>query len=415
MDRKKREVPAADDFDFAVFEAEAIKSLYDGKPISGKDGVITPLIKRLLEKAMQGEMDAHMEAEESDKNRRNGKTSKTLKSTHGPFELETPRDRNSTFEPQLVKKRQTTLPESLENKVLSLYGLGMSYQDISGHMEELYGLELSPAALSMVTDKILPMIREWQARPLDEVYPFVWMDALHYKAREEGHVISKAVYTVLGVNRHGMKEVLGFYLSETEGAKFWLQVLTDLSNRGVKDILIACIDNLKGFADAIESIYPQAEVQLCVVHQIRNSLKYVAGKDQKVFMNDLKKVYRASSKELAEANLDSLESTWGKKYPVVIKSWRVNWDRLSRYFKYPEDIRRIIYTTNTVEGFHRQVRKVTKTKGAFTSESALLKLLYMAVQNILKKWTQPIRNWSVSVSQLAVFFEGRMKLDLEVG
>lgn len=407
-------VSSLDGFDFAAFEKEAAKQLKAGKSLSGKDGVLTPLIKRIIEQALQGELETHLETEQEEPNRRNGKTSKTMKSEHGPFELETPRDRNGTFEPELVRKRQTSLGNSVENKLIALYGLGMSYADIAGHMEDLYGLEVSPAMLSAITDKIIPVIKEWQARPLDAVYPFVWMDAMHNKLREDGRIVPKAVYTILGINTKGIKDVLGIYISESEGANFWLQVLSDLSNRGVKDILIASIDNLKGFADAINTIYPQTEVQLCVVHQIRNSLKYVASKDQKAFMRDLKLVYRATTKDLAEQKLQELEEAWGKKYPVVIKSWKANWERLSNYFKYPEDIRRIIYTTNVVEGFHRQIRKVTKTKGAFSSETALLKLLYLTIQNIVKKWTQPMRNWSLTVSQLAVFFEGRLKLDLAV-
>jgi transposase-like protein len=414
MDKKEKEASSLNGFDFAAFEKEAAKQLKAGKSLSGKDGVLTPLIKRIIEQALQGELESHLETEQEEPNRRNGKTSKTMKSEHGSFELETPRDRNGTFEPELVRKRQTSLGNSVENKLIALYGLGMSYADIAGHMEDLYGLEVSPAMLSAVTDKIIPVIKEWQARPLDAVYPFVWMDAMHNKLREDGRIVPKAVYTILGINTKGIKDVLGIYISESEGANFWLQVLTDLSNRGVKDILIASIDNLKGFADAINTIYPQTEVQLCVVHQIRNSLKYIASKDQKAFMRDLKLVYRATTKDLAEQKLLELEEAWGKKYPVVIKSWKANWERLSNYFKYPEDIRRIIYTTNVVEGFHRQIRKVTKTKGAFSSETALLKLLYLTVQNIMKKWTQPLRNWSLTVSQLAVFFEGRLKLDLAV-
>lgn len=415
MGEDKKDESVLDGFDFSAFEEEAIRQLKSGKPLSGKDGVLTPLIKRIMEHALQGEMEAHLTTEPKEqKNRRNGKTTKAMRSEHGPFDLETPRDRNSTFEPEIVKKRQTTLTESVDNKVLSLYARGMSYSDISEHLEDLYGLEVSPATLSAVTDKILPVIKEWQGRPLDEVYPIVWMDALHYKLKEDGKVVHKAVYTILGVNRHGLKDALGFYISESEGANFWLQVLTDLSNRGVKDILIASIDNLKGFADAINAIFPKTDVQLCVVHQVRNSLKYVASKDQKEFLKDLKKVYRAATKDLAEQRLNELDATWGKKYPIVIKSWRANWDRLSQYFKYPEHIRRIIYTTNIVEGFHRQIRKVTKTKGAFTSETALEKLLYMAIQNIAKKWTQPMQNWSLTISQLAIAFEGRLKLDLEV-
>jgi len=417
---KKNEVEQADlsslaDFDFEAFKKEAIKQINSGQPITGRGGVLTPLIKQIVESALHGELDAHLKEEPSDQNnRRNGKGTKTVKSSLGAFELETPRDRNSTFEPEIIKKRQTSLGNSIEQKIIALYGLGMSYSDIASHMQDMYGLDVSPATLSSVTDKIIPVVRQWQARPLDEVYPFVWMDAMHYKVQEDGRYGSKAVYTVLGLNQQGLKEVLGIYISESEGANFWLQVLTDLSNRGVKDILIASIDNLKGFGDAINSIFPETEVQLCIVHQIRNSLKYVASKDQKAFMKDLKLVYRAVSKDLAEQKLDELESSWGKKYPIVIKSWRSNWERLSQYFKYPEDIRRIIYTTNVVEGFHRQVRKITKTKGAFTSETALLKLLYLTIQNITKKWTMPARNWSLTISQLAVFFEGRLKLDLEI-
>ncbi len=417
--KKEKAAPAfvassLDGFDFAAFEKEAAKQLKAGKSLSGKDGVLTPLIKRIIEQALQGEIETHLEMEQEEPNRRNGKTSKTMKSEHGPFELETPRDRNGTFDPELVRKRQTSLGNSVENKLIALYGLGMSYADIAGHMEDLYGLEVSPAILSAITDKIIPVIKEWQARPLDAVYPFVWMDAMHYKIKEDGRIVPKAVYTILGVNTKGLKDVLGIYISESEGANFWLQVLSDLSNRGVKHILIASIDNLKGFADAINTIYPQTEVQLCVVHQIRNSLRYIASKDQKAFLKDLKLVYRATTKDLAEQKLQELEEAWGKKYPIVIKSWKTNWERLSNYFKYPEDIRRIIYTTNVVEGFHRQIRKVTKTKGAFSSETALLKLLYLTIQNIVKKWTQPMRNWSLTVSQLAVFFEGRLKLDLEI-
>jgi putative transposase len=415
MEEDKKKESALEGFDFSAFEQEAIRQLKSGKSLSGKDGVLTPLIKLIIEHALQGEMESHLTTETKDqKNRRNGKTTKAMRSEHGPFDLETPRDRNSTFEPEIVKKRQTTLTESVDNKVLSLYARGMSYSDIAEHLEDLYGLEVSPATLSAVTDKILPVIKEWQARPLDEVYPIVWMDALHYKVKEDGKVVHKAVYTILGVNRHGLKDALGFYISESEGANFWLQVLTDLSNRGVKDILIASIDNLKGFADAVNSIFPKTDVQLCVVHQVRNSLKYVASKDQKEFLKDLKKVYRAATKDLAEQRLNELDTTWGKKYPIVIKSWRANWERLSQYFKYPEHIRRIIYTTNIVEGFHRQIRKITKTKGAFTSETALEKLLYMVIQNIAKKWTQPMQNWSLTISQLAIAFEGRLKLDLEV-
>jgi putative transposase len=397
------------DFDFQ----KALKAIQDGKPLLGKEGVLTPLIKNLTEAALEGELDSHL-GQEISGNRRNGKSKKTIKSLNGNFELKTPRDRDGTFFPKLVKKHQTTLNDELEQKIIALYGLGMSYKDIASHLQEMYGLEVSTGTLSAVTDKIIHTVKEWQARALDAIYPIVWLDAIHYKIRENGKVVSKAVYTVLGVNIKGRKEVLGLYISENEGANFWLQVLTDLSNRGVKDILIACVDGLKGFPEAIETIFPNTEVQLCVVHQIRNSLRYVGSKNQKEFMVDLKRVYKASNKDLAEAELDTLENKWNDKYPIVIKSWRNNWERLSQYFKYPEDIRRIIYTTNTIEAVHRQFRKLTKTKGAFPSQNSLLKLLYMGIQNATKKWTMPIQNWSLTISQLAIFFEGRLDKELKI-
>lgn len=396
-------------FDFQ----EALKSLQEGQSLLGKEGILTPLIKNLTEAALEGEIDSHL-GHEIAENRRNGKSKKRIKSLNGDFELSTPRDRSGSFSPQLVKKHQTTLTDEIEQKIIALYGLGMSYKDISAHLQEMYGLEISNGTLAAVTDKILQTVKEWQARPLESIYPILWLDAIHYKVRENGRVVSKAVYTILGVNLEGKKEVLGLYLSENEGANFWLTVLTDLSNRGVEDILIACIDGLKGFAEAIESIFPKAEIQLCIVHQIRNSLKYIGSKDQKAFMADLKRVYKAANKELAAVELDRLEETWDEKYPIVIRSWQNNWERLSQYFKYPEDIRRIIYTTNTIEAVHRQFRKLTKTKGAFPNENSLLKLLYLGIQNASKKWTMPIHNWSLTISQLAIFFEGRLDKKLAI-
>lgn len=391
------------DFDYQA----ALKAIQKGKPLLGKEGVLTPLIKNLTKAALEGELDSHL-AQEIAANRRNGKGKKTVKSLNGSFELNTPRDRAGTFSPQLVKKHQTTLNDELEQKIIALYGLGMSYKDISAHLQEMYGLEVSTGTLAAVTDKIIHTVKEWQARPLESIYPIVWLDAIHYKIRENGKVLTKAVYTILGVTLEGRKEVRGLYISENEGANFWLQVLTDLSNRGVADILIACVDGLKGFPEAIESIFPKTEVQLCVVHQIRNSLKYVGSKNQKEFMADLKRVYKASNKELAAIELDNLEDKWNDKYPIVVRSWRNNWERLTHYFKYPEDIRRIIYTTNTIEAVHRQFRKLTKNKGSFPNQDSLLKLLYMGIQNASKKWTMPIQNWSLTISQLAIFFEGRL-------
>lgn len=397
------------EFDFK----KALKAIQDGKPLMGKEGVLTPLIKNLTEAALEGELDSHL-GQEIRGNRRNGKSKKTIKSLNGNFELRTPRDRDGTFSPNLVKKHQTTLNDELEQKIIALYGLGMSYKDIAAHLQEIYGLEVSTGTLSAVTDKIIHTVKEWQARPLETIYPIVWLDAIHYRLRENGKVVSKAVYTTIGVNLKGRKEVLGLYISENEGANFWLQVLTDLSNRGVADILIACVDGLKGFPEAIESIFPKTEVQLCVIHQIRNSLRYVGSKHHKEFMVDLKRIYKATNKDLAESELDNLENKWNDKYPIVVKSWRNNWERLSQYFKYPEDIRRIVYTTNTIEAVHRQFRKLTKTKGAFPNQDSLLKLLYMGIQNASKKWTMPIQNWSLTVSQLAIFFEGRLDKELKL-
>jgi len=396
-------------FDFSA----ALKAIQEGKPLLGKEGILTPLIKNLTEAALEGELDSHL-GQEITANRRNGKSQKTIKSLNGNFELRTPRDRDGTFAPQLVKKHQTSLNDEIEQKIIAMYGVGLSYQDISGHLRDLYGLEVSTGTLSAITDKIIHTVKEWQARPLATIYPIVWLDAIHYKIRENGKVAGKAVYTILGVNLEGRKEVLGLYISEHEGANFWLQVLTDLSNRGVKDVLIACVDGLKGFPEAIETIFPNTEVQLCVVHQIRNSLKYVGSKNQKEFMADLKRVYKASTKDLAASELDILANKWNDKYPIVITSWRNNWERLSQYFKYPEDIRRIIYTTNTIEAVHRQFRKLTKTKGAFPNQDSLLKLLYMGMQNASKKWTMPLHNWSLTISQLAIFFEGRLDKELKL-
>jgi putative transposase len=392
---------------------QALKALQAGKPITGKDSVLSPLIKQLTEAALEAEIDTHL-AQEISPNRKNGKSRKTMKSSSGSFELETPRDRSGSFEPQLVRKHQTHVSDEIEAKILSMYGLGMSYQDISDHVEEMYGIRVSTATLSAITDKIIAAVKEWQQRPLDSHYPFVWMDAIHYKVRDNGRYVSKAVYTILGLNMQGKKDVLGLYVSESEGANFWLSVLTDLNNRGVKDILIASVDGLTGFPDAINAIFPETEVQLCIVHQVRNSIRYVASKHQREFMVDLKRVYRAVSKQAAETALDELEERWGQKYPIVINSWRNKWDNLSVYFKYPEEIRKVIYTTNSIEAVHRQFRKLTKTKGGFPNENSLLKLLYLGIQNASKRWTMPIRNWNLALSQLAIFFEGRLDDALEL-
>jgi transposase-like protein len=387
---------------------EAIQALREGKDLSGKDGIFTPLIKQITEAAMQAELEEHLAKEESHTNRKNGTTGKTMKSPAGEFELKTPRDRAGTFEPQVVKKHQTHLTDELERKVIALFALGNSYQDIRAHIAEMYDISLSNGTLNAVTDKLLPELQAWRERDLEAIYPIVWLDAIHYKIRENGRYTSKAIYTILGLDIEGKKELLGLYLSDQEGAHHWLSVLTDLHNRGVKDILIACVDGLKGFPEAIESIYPGTEIQHCIIHQIRNSMKYVASKNQKAFMADLKCVYKAATLNAAETALDELEAKWGDKYPMVIKSWRNKWPTLSAYFKYPDYVRTAIYTTNAVEAVHRQFRKLTKTKGGFANENSLLKLLYAGILKASERWTHPVQNWNLTLSQLAIHFEGRL-------
>ena len=396
-----------DKFDYANFEKEAIEKLKNGKELGGKDGVLGPMLKRFLEAAMEGELDAHLKDTDTP-NRRNGKMGKKLKTGFGSIEVNTPRDRNSSFEPQILPKRQTTLGASLDHKVLSLYGIGMSYADICAHLEELYGVTTSPATLSAITDRVIDEVKAWQGRPLESVYPFVWLDAIHYKVKENGGIRSKAVYCILGVNRDGIKELLGMYVGENEGARFWLSVISDLQNRGVKDIIIASVDNLKGLSNAIKSVFPDTEVQLCIVHQIRNSMRYVPHKNKATVLKDLKQVYQAPSMDQAEVALANLEENWAKQYPAMVNSWLNNWEELSNYFKYPEDIRRRIYTTNPIESFHSQLRKVTKTKRVFPSDMALLKLLYLAQENVRKNWTRPLNGWNLTMSQMMIIFEKRL-------
>ena len=393
--------------------AQAIKALQSGQDLTGKDGFLTPLIKQITEAALKAELQQHLENDEQP-NRKNGSSKKTIKSSVGSFELDTPRDRSGSFEPQLVKKNQTKLTDEIDRKILSMFSLGMSYRDIRGHVEDMYGIDVSEATITSITDSLIPELKGWQQRPLDALYPFVWLDAIHYKIKEDGRYVSKAIYTILGLNVEGKKELLGLYLSESEGANYWLSVLTDLYNRGVEDILIACVDGLTGFPEAIATIYPDTEIQQCIVHQIRNSMKYVASKHQKEFMADLKPVYKAVSKEAAEMELDRLESKWGQQYPIVLRSWRNKWENLSVFFKYPDYVRKAIYTTNAIEAVHRQFRKLTKTKGGFPNENSLLKLLYAGILNASKKWTMPIQNWNMTLSQLAIHFEGRLDDVLDI-
>jgi len=396
--------------DLERLSKEIADQIRSGKPLTGKDGAFTPLIKQVIEAALEGEMDEHLrETKESTSNRRNGKGRKNLKSSLGGIEIFSPRDRDGSFTPQTVAKRQRILPGDLDEKILALYSRGMSYSDMRSHIQEIYGINISDGTINSITDRVIPTIREWQSRPLERLYAIVYMDAMHFKIRDDGKVTTKAIYTILGIDMLGKKEILGLYQGDNESASFWLQVLNDLTQRGVEDILIASIDNLRGFADAIESIYPKTEVQLCVIHQIRNSLKYIPWSNQREFMADLKKVYKADNLQMAAENMDLLEEKWAKKYPTVIKSWRTNWDRLTNYFKYPEPIRRLIYTTNTVEGYHRMVRKVTKSKGAFSSDMAVMKLVFLATMNFQIKWITPVFGWPRILNQLTIFYEDRIQ------
>lgn len=402
---EQREKPAS--FNYQSFEQEALLQLQSGKPLEGKDGVLAPLIKRLVEASLEGELDSHLQ-EQPTPNRRNGKNSKKVKTGFGSVDIVTPRDRNGSFDPQILPKRQTVLGESLDHKVLSLYARGMSYSDICEHLEELYGLVVSPAKLSAITDRVLDDVKQWQARMLESVYPIVWLDAIHYKVKDNGSIHTKAVYSIIGVNREGRKDLLGLYIGENEGARFWLTVLSDLQNRGVKDIFIVCIDNLKGFAEAVESIFTDAQVQLCIIHQIRSSTRVVASKDMKQVMASLRNIYQASTLQQAEDALEELKQQWNTKYPSMVKSWVNNWSRLSCYFQYPKEIRKVIYTTNIIESFHSQLRKITKTKRVFSSDDSLLKLLYLVFQNMKTGWEGQINNWRLTYSQLMILFEQRM-------
>src|SRR5690606_39233666 len=400
-----------DNFDFESFKKEAMAGLSAGKKMTGSEGVLAPLMKHFLESMMAGELEHHLSEsrQQEQPNRRNGKSRKTVRSLNaGEFELETGRDRLSTFDPKIVPKRQLIITEELEGNILSMYARGMSTRAMRDYIQEMYAMEISPAEISRITDSVLPVVQEWRSRPLETVYPFVFLDCMFFKVRVNGAVETRAVYNILGVNIEGRKEVLGLYTAENEGAKFWLSVLTDLKTRGVEDILIACIDGLKGFPEAVEAVFPQTRVQLCIVHQIRSSMRYVPEKDKKAVMADLKPVYQAASEQQGYEKLLEFEEKWGRKYPLSCKSWLDNWVNLSAFFEYDPVIRKVIYTTNPIEGVHRQIRKITKTKGAFSSEQALLKLMYLVIRNISKKWTMPMQNWGMVFSQLYIKFGERL-------
>jgi transposase-like protein len=402
----------SDTVDLNELRSQILEEIKAGKPLFGKDGALAPLLENIINAALEGEMDAHLTDESRlSGNRRNGKMPKQVQTPMGEITVTTPRDRDASFDPQFIKKRETMLAEGMADRIIGLYALGTSTREIRDWMEENLGSRVSAETISAITDRILPEIKTWRTRSLEPVYAIVWMDAIHYKVIDDkGIVTTRAIYNVLGIDKEGRKDLLGMYISKSEGANFWLSVLTDLQNRGVNDILIACIDGLKGFPDAIRSVFPDTNVQLCVIHQIRNSIKYIGSKHQKDFMKDLKRVYGAVNIESAETEMDNLEQKWGEQYPIVIKSWRDNWTELTQYFQYTPMIRKLIYTTNTVEGYHRQIRKVTKNKGVFPNDTALEKLVYLAYRNIRKKWTMPLTNWGAISQQLAIKFGDRFQL-----
>ena len=382
------------------------------QPQSAQDiqEALKDLLGDTMEELLKAELDEHLDYEYGEKplslNTRNGTSKKTVRSSYGNIDLNIPRDREGTFEPQTLKKYEKDI-SNIENQIISMYGKGMTTRDISSHIKDIYGFGISETMVSKITNKILPTIEEWQNRPLEKVYPMVFLDAIHYHVRENNIVVKKAVYIALGYNLEGFKEILGMWVGENESSKYWLLVLNGLKERGLEDVLIFSTDNLPGFSQAIEAVYPKAEIQKCIIHQIRNSTKYVSYKDIKELMKDLKAVYKASTEDLALTNLGIFEEKWGKKYPMCVSSWKNNWTELSTYFKYPEGIRKLIYTTNAMENFNRQLRKVTKNKTIFPNDYALQKSLYLAMVDASSKWTSRIRGWDQILSQLSIFFEGR--------
>lgn len=397
------------DLDYQA-EVRKCKTMED---VVGKNGLMQKLFKDVIQQLLEAEMEEHLGRErhersnEANPNYRNGYSSKTIESSFGEVGLDIPRDRKAQFEPKVVKKYETVCNE-LDKKIIGLYACGMSVRDIQSEMEELYGIDVSPAMISKITDKVVEAAAEWQSRELDEIYPIVYMDAMHFKVRDDNKIVSKAAYICMALDMKGKKDILGIWIGESEGAKFWLSVCNDLKNRGVEDILIACMDGLKGLPEAIKTVYPDVSIQTCIVHQIRNSIKYISSKDQREFMKDLKSVYRAFNEETALKNLDILKDKWYSKYSVVIDSWYNNWSNLNTYFEYPHEIRRIIYTTNALEGFNRQLRKYTKVRTVFPTDESLRKSLYLSTMKIMEKWTSPNQNWASTLGQLTIMFGERI-------
>ncbi len=379
----------------------------------GETGLLKQLTKQLLDRAMQAEITEHLGYEKNSSagkktsNARNGSYRKKVKGEFGNLDITVPRDRDASFEPIIIPKGQSRF-DGFDDKIIALYARGMTTRDIQAHLEEIYGVEISPTLVSQVTKAVQEEIVLWQNRPLDDVWPIVYLDAIRVKVRHDNRVINKAVYLAVGVNLDGLKEVLGMWTAETEGAKFWLQVVTELKNRGVKDIFIACVDGLKGFPEAIETVFPDTQVQICIVHMVRHSLNYVSWKQRKEVATDLKTIYQAPTVEEAEFNLEQFEEKWNASHPTIGKSWRRNWERITPLFSYPPDIRKAIYTTNAIESVNMSLRKVTKNRGSFPNDESMIKLLYLALQNISKKWTMPIRNWRSALNQFSIMFEERM-------
>lgn len=404
----------------ALLTKEQIRALIKERNMKTTDDV-SQMLKDLFSETIQEMMEAELDttlgygknencSKETD-NRRNGHSKKTITSEYGESEISVPRDRNGEHEPIIVRKHQKNL-SGIEEQIIALYSKGMTVRDIQDHLNQMYGVEVSPTLISNVTNKLMPIIKEWQNRPLEKIYAIVFMDAIHYKVRQEGAIVNKAAYMVIGVDLDGRKDVLGMWIGEHETSKFWLVVLNELRNRGVQDILICSVDNLRGFSEAISACFPDTEIQKCIVHQIRNSIRYVSYKDVKKVLAELKPVYTASTESLALEALDGFETVWGSKYPLIVKSWRANWAELSTFFKYPPEIRKIIYTTNMIESYHRQLRKVTKGKSIFPNDESLQKMLYLATMDVLRKWTGRIQNWGQVLLQLSVFFPEKVKSSL---
>ena len=399
---------------------EEVKKCKTIDDVIGKDGLVQRLIKDVLENILEVEMGEHLgrdkydrqtDIDQDDRNYRNGYSKKTLRSSYGDVDLDVPRDRKAEFEPQIIKKYETVCNE-LDKKIISLYAKGMSTRDIQAEVEDLYGITLSPSMISKITDKVIATATEWQNRMLDEIYPIVYLDAMYFKVRSNGKIVNKAVYICLGYTLEGYKDILGIWVDEAEGAKFWLSICNDLKNRGVKKILIACMDGLKGLPQAIKTVFPTVDIQTCIVHQIRNSIKYIASKDKKAFMKDLNEVYKATTEDLALAQLDNLKEKWGSNYGMVIDSWYNNWNNLDTFFKFSPQIRKLIYTTNVLEGFNRQVRKFTKVRTIFPTDESLNKCVYLATMEIMEKWTQPIHNWGTTLAELSLYFEEQLRDEL---